>query len=129
MAYDREELIKKALDLIEPEQVTDLGELAGALGISKTTLYAFGLNELDEIKEAIDKVKRTIFNKMRRKWRDSENATLQIAEARLLSTDEQLERLTINRVKQDNTHKFDQLPKITFDVIRKEDTGSETVPG
>ena len=127
MAYDRDELIKKALDLIEPEQVTDLGELAGVLGISPQTLYNHELDKLDDIKDAIAKVKRNIFNKMRRKWRDSENATLQIAEARLLSTDEQLERLTINRVKQDNTHKFDQLPKITFNVIGKDTTGSEAV--
>lgn len=127
MAYDREEMVQKALDLIESEQVTDLGELAGALGVHRATLYTWGFDKNDNIKEAILNVKRDIFNKMRRKWRDSENATLQIAEARLLSTDDQLERLTINRVKQDNTHKFDQLPKITFNVIGKDTSGSEAI--
>jgi len=127
MAYDREEMLNNALSLIHEEDITDFSELAGVLGVSRETLYNWEFHKSDNIKEAIENTKRRIFNKMRRKWRDSENATLQIAEARLLSTDEQLERLTINRVKQDNTHKFDQLPKITFNVIRKDTSGNEAV--
>jgi hypothetical protein len=58
---------------------------------------------LPEIKKAINEQKVKIKNKMRRKWRDSENATLQIAEFKLIGTDEEVDRLNTQRINQNLT--------------------------
>ena len=99
--YDREELITKALDVIGKEDVTSLAELWLCMGISQTTGYKYGLDDLDEIKKAIEQQKVAIKKKMRRNWRNSDNATLQIAEFKLLSSDDELSRLNTQKVSAD----------------------------
>jgi len=96
--YDKDELIKKSLELIVKEDVTCLAELWLCLGISQTTGYKYGLDEVDEIKKGIDQQKWAIKKKMRRNWRNSDNATLQIAEFKLLSSDDELSRLNTQKV-------------------------------
>jgi hypothetical protein len=99
--YDKDELVKKALDIIVKEDVTCLAELWLCMGISQTTGYKYGLDDLEEIKKAIDQQKTAIKKKMRRNWRNSDNATLQIAEFKLLSSDDELARLNTQKVNAD----------------------------
>jgi hypothetical protein len=99
--YDKDELVKKALDIIVKEDVTCLAELWLCMGISQTTGYKYGLDDLEEIKKAIDQQKTSLKKKMRRNWRNSDNATLQIAEFKLLSSDDELARLNTQKVNAD----------------------------
>ena len=99
--YDKDELVKKALDIIVKEDVTCLAELWLCMGISQTTGYKYGLDDLEEIKKAIDQQKTALKKKMRRNWRNSDNATLQIAEFKLLSSDDELARLNTQKVNAD----------------------------
>jgi hypothetical protein len=71
------------------------------MGISQTTGYKYGLDDLEEIKKAIDQQKTSLKKKMRRNWRNSDNATLQIAEFKLLSSDDELARLNTQKVNAD----------------------------
>lgn len=129
MAYDEKEILRKALKVISDEDVTDLTDLALVLGISRDWLYDHGFDKNNAIKDAIETTKRRLMRKLRRKWRESDNATLQIAEARLLSTDEELERLTINKVKTDNTHTIKMPSVLEVAIYEGTDKGNETIQG
>jgi poly-D-alanine transfer protein DltD len=127
MAYDEKEIVSRALKLIPEEDVTDITDLCLVLGISRQWFYVNGLDKNDEIKEAINATKRRLMRQLRRKWRTSDNATLQIAEARLLSTDDELERLTINKVKTDNTHTIKMPSVLEVAIYEGTDKGNEAI--
>lgn len=91
-------MLKKALEVIPAEECVTMEEVILFLPCGKTTFYALGLNESNDIKDAIEAQKIAIKNKLRRNWRNSDNATLQIAEYKLISTDAELERLNTSKV-------------------------------
>lgn len=101
--YDKDELIAKALEIIPKEEVTSFAELWLCMAISQTTGYKYKLDEVDELKKAIEGQKTAIKKRMRRNWRNSDNATLQIAEFKLLSSDDELARLNTQKVNADVT--------------------------
>lgn len=130
MAYNKEEIVKKALSAIEDEECVTIEEVLLFLPISKKTFYDWELHELPDLKDAINAMKVKIKKKMRRNWRNSDNATLQIAEFKLVSTDEEREKLNTSRVQQDTNHTFNQLPKVTFEVINgSPEQSNEIIPG
>ena len=116
MAYNKEEIISKALTAIEDEECVTIEEVLLFLPCGKTWFYAEGLNEVNEIKEAIEAQKTKIKKKLRRNWRNSDNATLQIAEFKLISTDEERDKLNQQKVTTDNTHSFKDKPSINLIV-------------
>ena len=101
MQYDRNELIKRALKIIPEEECVTMEETWLMLGISKQTAYNHGLDQLDEIKAAVHEQKIKRKRKLRRNWVNSDNATLQIAEFKLCSDDEELARLNTQKVNAD----------------------------
>ncbi len=124
MAYDREKIFEQALEVIETQDVVTIDELSLYLPISLRTIYEWGLHESQDIKDAINKVKVRLKGGMRRNWRKSDNPALQIAEYKLMATDEEIEKITVSKVKQDTTMKFENLPKI---VINAGDSGNEGI--
>ena len=101
MALNKQELIDEALAIIPREEGVTLEEVWLFMGITRTTAFNYQLNVVDEIKEAVLKEKIKVKKKLRRKWRDSDNATLQIAEFKLCSDDEELARLNTQKVNAD----------------------------
>lgn len=99
--YKTEDLIKLALKVIPEEECVTLEEVWLFMGISKQTAYNHHLDQVDEIKEAVLEQKVKVKKKLRRNWRNSDNATLQIAEFKLLSTDDELSRLNTQKVNAD----------------------------
>jgi hypothetical protein len=61
---------------------------------------------------------------MRKKWVASDVPALQIAAYKLEADEDELELLTVSKVKQDTTMKFENLPKIVIERAGKEDTGN-----
>jgi len=98
MAYDREQIYKLALETIPREECVTISELMICLPISHQTFYDWGFDKSEDIKRLIEAEKIRIKKKMRRNWRNSDNATLQIAEYKLISTDAELERLNTSKV-------------------------------
>ena len=121
--YDKAKIIEQALKAIEDEECVTIDEVAICLPISLRTFYDWGLHELQDIKDAINLQKVKVKKGLRRNWRKSDNPTLQIAEYKLSATDEELEKLTVSKVKQDTKMTFENLPKVT--LIDAGDTGSE----
>ena len=98
MVYDKNELIRLALEIIKEEECVTLEEVWLLMAISKQTAYNQGLDHVDEIKAAVHEQKVKRKRKMRRNWVNSDNATLQIAEFKLCSNDDELDRLNTQRV-------------------------------
>ena len=103
MALNKQELIDEALAIIPREECVTLEEVWLFMGITRTTAFNYQLNVVDEIKEAVLQEKIKVKKKLRRKWRDSDNATLQIAEFKLIGTDEEVDRLNTQRINQNLT--------------------------
>lgn len=115
MAYSTEELIEYALKAINEEDCTSIEEVVLYMPICKKTFYNKELHELPEIKEALEAKKIQLKKKMRRNWRNSDNATLQIADFKLMATDAELEKLTINKVKTDQNLTIQGKPTIAIE--------------
>lgn len=115
MAYDKDAILQKALQAIEAEECVTIEEVLLYLPCAKSTFYALGVDDSNELKEAIAAMKVKLKKGMRRNWRKSENPALQIAEFKLMATDEEIEKITISKVKQDTTHDIKKTGRIIFD--------------
>ncbi len=96
MAYDKEKLYKDALDKAEEKNCFFIEQLISFMPCCKTTFYEFFKNESDEmnaIKDILDKNKVEMKTVMYNKWFESDNATLQIGLMKLIATDEEAHRL------------------------------------
>ena len=98
MAFDTSVLKKKAIEAVNKYGIIFIEEVAAAIGVSKQTFYNHHLDEVDEIKDALSVNRFKLKAGLRKKWYESENATSQIALYRLLSTPEELSRLTSQKL-------------------------------
>lgn len=96
--YDKEILEQQIVDVINREELTFFTEISLYIPASERTLYNKDLQELQSIKDALEKNRLKHKQTMRKKWRDSDNATLQISAYKLLADDEELKKLTMNKV-------------------------------
>lgn len=97
MAYNTQVLFEKAKTEIVSKRLIFIEEVATFIGISKPTLYEhfpIDSNELNELKKLIEDNKITLKTSMRKKWYDSDNATLQMGLMKLISTPEEHKRLS-----------------------------------
>lgn len=108
MAYDKNEIFERAKKCIsEDKEIVFVEDLVIAVGISKTTFYELmpnGSNEMDILKDMLLDNKSILKKKLRNKWYESENATLNVCAYKLLSNDEERKLLAD---KQDVTHSAD----------------------
>ena len=99
MAYKTAELEAKALEVISKEKLVFIHEVATFMGISRQTFYDHEIDKLDTIKDALNNNKETIKAGLRKKWYDSENATVQIALYKLIGTDDESDRINSQKNK------------------------------
>ncbi len=97
--YEYDDILKQALKVIKQKKLCFIEDVCVFLPCGKTTFYKLKLNEANEIKQAIWAQKRMTKYEMRRKWNDSENATLQVGLYKLLANDDELERLNNSKQK------------------------------
>jgi len=102
--YNREELIEQTIKAIKENNLTTIEEAVSYLPCSRQTFYNQELDKLDIIREAIDKEKMSMKQKMKRKWLESDAAALQIALMRLICTDDERQKLAMNYSQ--NEHKI-----------------------
>ena len=124
MAYDKDKILADALRIIESEGIRKVSELMAYLPISHATFYDWGLDESEELQAKINQCRVARKAKMRKKWVESDVPALQIAAYKLEADDDELELLTVSKVKQDTTMKFENLPKI---VINAGSSGNEGI--
>lgn len=93
MAYDKADLEKQALAAIKEHKLVFLSEVVSYLPCSEATFYNHKLGELESIKKAIEQNRINEKVGLRKKWRQSDNPTVQIALYKLVSSEEEAHRL------------------------------------
>jgi len=100
MAYDKNKIFEQAKELIEKNKLFFVEDIVALLPVAKPTFYDFfppDSNELNTIKEMLDKNRVEIKSSMRSKWYKSDAPALQIALMKIISTDEEAHRLNGSR--------------------------------
>jgi len=107
MAYNTDDLRKQSLKAITEHNLIFIGDIFAYVGFSKRAFYDHKLQECNAIKSELDKNRVNMKIEMRKKWYDSDNATLQIGLMKLIANDEEAHRLngTKREVKHDTTDK------------------------
>lgn len=108
MAYNTEELYNLAINYIEKENLFFVADIIALLGISEPTFYEHfkvESKELKYFKELLRKNKSATKVSMRKKWHDSENASLQMGLYKLIGSDEERRRLNSSYIDQKTEHK------------------------
>jgi len=99
MAYNKTLIYEQAKELILKNKLFFVEDIVALLGISKPTFYDFfkvDSNEFNELSKMLNENKAKIKVSMRKKWHESENATLQMALMKLICTDDERKKLSMN---------------------------------
>ena len=99
MAYDTKILKEKAIELINKNKLIFIEDVCAMLGISKPCFYdhfKVDSNDFNELSTLLEENKISLKVSMRKKWFDSENATMQMALYKLCSTPEEHKKLQQN---------------------------------
>ena len=123
MAYDKLELFNQAKRVTQENNLFFVDDIIAYLPCSKSTFYEFypdGSDELDKLKGILESNRVILKVGMRKKWNDSDNATLQLSLMKLVCTDDERKKLSMTHsVIEDVTP---QAPKkIIIKVNRRED--------
>ena len=97
MKYEIDELFKQACELTEKHKLLFVEDVIAFLPCSRSTFYAKfpdGSDFLDNIKEIIDKNRVTLKVSLRKKWFESDNATVQLALYKICANQDELSALT-----------------------------------
>lgn len=95
--YKTEELFEKAIELIKGKRLFFITDVITLLGIASSTFsshFPVGSEGHTKICEAIEQERVAVKISLRSKWYNSENPTLQMGLMKLVSTDDELRRLT-----------------------------------
>lgn len=98
MAYKRKELIRQALEVIKQRNLVFIDDVVAYLPCSSKTFYNKELQKVQEIKDALHNSKVLLKTNMRKKWYESDNATLQIGLYKLIGSEEEAHRLNGSKI-------------------------------
>ena len=106
--FNTDELFQNAMIAIVENELIFKADVWAHIGISHSTFYEHFSEfseQLKQIEQALLKNKIDLKVGLRKKWRDSENATLQLALYKLVSTKEERQALSMNQAfpKQEKT--------------------------
>ena len=93
MAYKTKDIEKELLKVIRERKIVFISHAIAYTSFNLATLYNHELEKLESIKTALAKNRATGKNYLIQKWIGSDNATLQIAAFRLMSTPEEHKKL------------------------------------
>ena len=113
MAYDKNKIFEQAKELIEKNKLFFVEDIVALLPVARSTFWEYfpdKSDEMDTIKEMLDKNRVEIKSSMRSKWYKSDAPALQIALMKIISTDEEAHRL--NGSRQEIESKVTQTTKI-----------------
>lgn len=116
---------KQLLEAIENNNIKFFDHCFAFVPFSSATAYNHELEKLETIKEALNKNKVAAKNKMLCKWTESENATLQVAAYRLLSTPEEHKLLNQSYLDQTSNGKEISQTTVVFKDFNERSTNSK----
>ena len=98
MKYDRKEIFELAKAVVVEHNLYFVDDVIAYLPCSKSTFYdSFpdGSEELDDIKRLLNINRVKIKVDLRKKWNESDNATLQMGLYKLIATDDERKKLSM----------------------------------
>lgn len=98
MAYDRKKIFEQAKDAITKHKLFFVEDIVAFLPCVKQTFYDFfpvDSDEMDELKTLLETNRTEIKVSMRSKWYKSDAPALQMALMKLISTPEELRKLSM----------------------------------
>lgn len=113
--YSTQEIYEKAKEIIPKHKLIFVEDVCAYMGISKPTFYKYidvNSDEFNELKKMLEKNCIDIKVGLRKKWYDSDNATLQMALYKLTSTD--VEHRKLNQNYTDVTTKDNEIKTTTI---------------
>lgn len=119
---EKDKLFEQALQIAKDKRLIFVEEVIAYLPISKPTFYEYypkDSNGFNELKRVINDNKIDIKQKLRKKWYESDNATLQMALYKLTAREEERKKLAMSYV--DNTTKGEKINGIQVEIIRNKD--------
>ncbi len=99
MPYDTETLKAKAIEAIKKNRLIFVEDICAMIGISKPTFYdrfKVDTDDFNELRDLLEENKINLKVSMRKKWFDTDNATLQMALYKLCSTEVEHKKLQQN---------------------------------
>lgn len=105
MAYDKKKIFEQAKEMIVKKKLFFIEDVVTLLPISKQTFYDYfkvDSDELDTIKELLDKNKIEIKNGLRNKWYNGNNPLTQMALYKLIGTEEEYHRIASTKTENKN---------------------------
>ena len=99
MAYNTEILKAKAMEAIKKNKLIFVEDICAMIGISKPTFYdrfKVDSDDFNELTKMLEENRISLKVSMRKKWHESDNATLQMALYKLCSTDTEHKKLQQN---------------------------------
>jgi hypothetical protein len=105
MAYDRTKIYQQAIDLIDKKKLFFIEDVVSLLPCRKSTFYdlfPIDSNEMDTIKELLEKNKIEIKNGLRNKWYNGNNPLTQMALYKLIGTEEEYHRIASTKTENKN---------------------------
>jgi len=124
MAYDKNKLFEQAKKAVLDYDLVFIEEIINYIPCSKPTFYEhfpIDSNELNELKELIEKNKLKIKYRLRSKWENMEAPALQLSLYKLLANSDEIRALSMQSI--DHTSKGESinkpdLSKLTEDELR-----------
>ena len=99
MAYDKNKIYEQAKEVTVKNKLFFIEDIVAFLPISKKTFYEYfplDSNESNELKDLLQINKTALKVGLRKKWYTFDNATLQMALMKLICTDDERKKLSIN---------------------------------
>jgi hypothetical protein len=122
MAYNKEDIFKKAKELAIKHNLFWIEDIVAMLPLTKPTFYDLfqvDSNEFNELKAILEDNRINLKVKLRKKWQDSESPALQMGLMKLLSNPEELKRLSVSYTENENNNK-------NRNIIEFKDFGKDT---
>ena len=95
MAYDKNKIFDQAKEAIVKHKLFFTDDVIAFLPIASSTFYAWEMEKSEELKELLHKNRIELKVSMRSKWYKSNSPVLQLALMKLISTDEELRKLSM----------------------------------
>ena len=125
MAYDKSKIFQQAKDVIIKNKLFFVEDIVAFLPCDKTTFYSFfkvESNELNELKELLETNRTELKVSMRSKWYKSNAPALQMALMKLISTPDELRKLSMTVVEEKSEVSIVWKEEKTYEAIIKADT-------
>lgn len=108
MAYDKQKIFEQSKELVDKHKLFFIEDIIAFLPCTKPTFYDYfppDSDELNQLKELLERNRIEVKSSMRSKWYKSENATLQVTLMKLIGTDEERKRMSMTHSQVEQTNK------------------------